>query len=90
VSDAGAFDMVGNLLEWVADWVPRSDGNCPGWAAFSDDFQCVSGALSAAGGPGALFRGGSFSNGAGAGVFAVNGNFVPYSASSSVGFRAAR
>jgi formylglycine-generating enzyme required for sulfatase activity len=23
-SSDGAFDMVGNLFEWVADWVPRS------------------------------------------------------------------
>ncbi len=26
VSARGAFDMVGNLYEWVADWVPRVDG----------------------------------------------------------------
>ena len=26
VSSRGAFDMVGNLFEWVADWVPRSTG----------------------------------------------------------------
>src|SRR5262249_5475775 len=25
VSDVGAVDMVGNQIEWVADWVPRSD-----------------------------------------------------------------
>ena len=24
VSDVGAFDLVGNLFEWVADWVPQS------------------------------------------------------------------
>ena len=27
-SARGAFDMVGNLYEWVADWVPRSTGAC--------------------------------------------------------------
>jgi hypothetical protein len=26
VSDVGAFDMVGNVGEWVADWVPPVDG----------------------------------------------------------------
>ena len=91
VSDVGAFDMVGNLSEWVADWVPRSDGFCPGWGAFSDDFQCVSGALSnVAGGPGALLRGGNFLFGAGAGVFAVVGSNSPSGAAGSFGFRAAR
>jgi hypothetical protein len=30
VSTDLAFDMVGNLSEWVADWVPRSN-SCPGW-----------------------------------------------------------
>src|SRR5262249_58831594 len=35
VSARGAFDMVGNVAEWVADWVPAST-NCPGWASFSD------------------------------------------------------
>src|SRR5690606_21045489 len=30
VSTHGAFDMVGNLFEWVADWVPRSTA-CGTW-----------------------------------------------------------
>ena len=29
VSDYGVYDMVGNLWEWVADWVPRSTGCSP-------------------------------------------------------------
>ena len=36
VSARGAFDMVGNLAEWVADWVPTPT-MCPGWASFSND-----------------------------------------------------
>jgi signal transduction histidine kinase len=31
-SARGAFDMVGNLYEWVADWVPRSTA-CGTWSA---------------------------------------------------------
>jgi hypothetical protein len=88
VSDVGAFDMVGNLWEWVADWVPLSTA-CPGWGGFSDDLMCLAGADSAVG-PGALFRGGDFFSGAGAGVFAVSGSSAPSNASSNVGFRAAR
>jgi len=30
VSARGAFDMVGNVAEWVADWAPRS-AQCTGW-----------------------------------------------------------
>lgn len=88
VSNVGAFDMVGNLHEWVADWVPLSTGACPGWGGFSDDTMCLDGA-STTGGPGALFRGGFFNDGTVAGVFAVNGSLAP-SFVGNVGFRCAR
>jgi hypothetical protein len=35
VSARRAFDMVGNLYEWVADWVPASTG-CPLWGSFTE------------------------------------------------------
>jgi formylglycine-generating enzyme required for sulfatase activity len=96
ISDAGAFDMVGNVSEWVADWVPVSIYPCgstlqglPGWGTFSDDMQCLNGA-STTSGPGALLRGGDFNHGAGAGVFAVWGNARPFDRLPSIGFRAAR
>jgi hypothetical protein len=89
VSDVGAFDMVGNLWEWVADWVPLATG-CPGWGPFSDDFMCVAGASTAAGGPGAMLRGGRFGNGVAAGVFAVAADDPPTVIADSYGFRAAR
>jgi len=38
----GAFDMVGNLLEWVADWVPILSGSC-GSALFAGDLNCLAG-----------------------------------------------
>jgi formylglycine-generating enzyme required for sulfatase activity len=60
VSNYGAFDMVGNVYEWVADWVPRSTA-CGSWSGSSDS-QCLAGAATS-GEPGALFRGGGFLSG---------------------------
>ncbi len=90
-SSRGAFDMVGNLYEWVADWVPRSP-TCGTWSAGvspTGDDQCLAGAATT-GEPGALLRGGFFANGSSAGPLAVVGLFEPSIADSSVGFRCAR
>lgn len=90
VSARGAYDMVGNLYEWVADWVPRSTA-CPGWGGFSDDYMCLSGASTTATGPGALLRGGGFSLGTYAGPLYVYGFGEPsYAASSAFVARASR
>jgi hypothetical protein len=60
VSARGAFDMVGNLTEWVADWVPLST-QCQIWGGgFSDDLMCLVGASETASAPGALLRGGFY------------------------------
>ena len=90
VSARGAFDMVGNLSEWVADWVPASTA-CPGWASFSNDEMCLAGASTTANGPGALVRGGAFVSlgGPKAGPFAVH-IFLPFHSNNFVGFRCAR
>jgi formylglycine-generating enzyme required for sulfatase activity len=90
VSSDGAFDMVGNLSEWVADWVPASTA-CPGWfVTFSDDLMCLSGASTTELSPGALLRGGNFFSGPEAGPFSVAGGFVTILADNFVGFRCAR
>ena len=87
VSDVGAFDMVGNIDEWVADWVPWS--TCDGsWLTFSDDRQGLCGAA-VTGGPGVLRRGGYFSAYTSAGVFAVDQVGIPWIVSNT-GFRCAR
>jgi hypothetical protein len=89
ISARGAFDMAGNLEEWVADWVPLST-ECAGWGASSDDRMCLAGASTAVGGPGALTRGGSFVDGAGAGPLAVVAGRRPTATFGFIGFRCAR
>ena len=88
ISDVGAFDMVGNVFEWVADWVPRSTA-CPGWGGFSDDAMCLAGAETASG-PDALRRGGFFQDGTDAGPFSVEQTIPNNFGGLSQGFRCAR
>jgi formylglycine-generating enzyme required for sulfatase activity len=90
VSAYGAFDMVGNLYEWVADWGPRSTG-CGTWTATispTSDAQCLAGAATT-GEPGVLVRGGNFLMGTAAGPFAVQ-SLAASSNGSAIGFRCAR
>src|SRR5262245_28858289 len=83
----GAFDMIGNAEEWVADWVTLA-GECNAtWLA--GDLSCV-GAPAQPGAPAALVRGGSFLDGQGAGVFNVRSDFDPSFADVGIGFRCAR
>jgi hypothetical protein len=89
VSARGAYDMVGNLEEWVADWVPLSS-TCPGWGTFSNDIQCYAGAATYPNvGPGALRRGGDFGFGTGDGPLYVRAD-APVTALGALGFRCAR
>ena len=88
VSSRGAFDMVGNLKEWVADWVPLSTA-CPGWAGESNDDNCFAGA-SPVGYNAALVRGGSFSSHGSAGPLSVTAAIQPFVPLFSIGFRCAR
>ena len=90
VSSWGAYDMVGNAEEWVADWVAESPSSCPGWGSFSDDSMCLSGASTTSTGPGALVRGGHFASGTAAGTFAVIAIPRPFDFFGTLGFRGAR
>lgn len=83
----GAYDMVGNIGEWVADWSPKATA-CPGWGDISDDQHCLAGAGDTSDGPGALFRGGTgFADFAG--PLAI-GTISPRVAGDNFGFRCAR
>jgi len=87
VSSWGAYDMVGNLPEWVADWGSASREPCGSWN-ISDDEQCLVGA-GTAGEPGAFLRGGSSGHGTAAGpltIGALSSGFGP----GNFGFRCAR
>ena len=91
VSADGAYDMVGNLYELVADWVPRSS-TCGTWSPTvspTGDSQCLAG-VETTGEPGVLLRGGVFLDGVHAGPFLVGGGNGPSYNSHLVGFRCAR
>ena len=92
VSDTGAFDMVGNLWEFVADFADLNALNCTNWSAtYGTDISCV-------GGPGSpglnlpsgIVRGGFFGGNSSAGVFAVYSASNPTIAGGSTGMRCAR
>lgn len=88
VSRFGVFDMVGNVDEWVADWVPLSTGGC-GIPLYGGDLNCL-GLGTHAAGTGAVFRGGHFVGGGLTGVFAINGGNPPTTAIDFLGFRCGR
>jgi hypothetical protein len=90
-SARGAFDMVGNLYERVADWVPRSTstGTWSAGASPTGDDQLFAGAATTDE-PGALLRGGRYFSGGGAGPLAVVGSLGPSFAIFDIGFRCAR
>jgi len=90
VSIYGARDMVGNVMEWVADWVPFSDTTCPGWGSFSDDQMCFTGAVTNKTAPGVLVRGGANFFRELAGPLTVNGTATLTEGFFSVGFRCVR
>jgi hypothetical protein len=88
VSNAQVSDMIGNVWEWVADWVPLSTGCGAPW--LGNDFSCLAGAAPAPAGPGALIRGGSSGDADLAGAFAIIGDRSPTESQGYIGFRCAR
>jgi formylglycine-generating enzyme required for sulfatase activity len=91
VSATGAFDMVGNLEEWVAEWVPRANasGEWSPWASPTGDEQAFAGAATDDE-PGGLLRG-SFSNRQeDVGPMAINASSPPSNDAGDNGFRCAR
>jgi Sulfatase-modifying factor enzyme 1 len=91
----GAFDMIGNVSEWVGDWADRSVG-CTSWLGeFGGDFSCFGGpgdseTSSNLSLPGALIRGGGAFDSTDAGVFAVDSGTDPSLRGPTTGFRCAR
>lgn len=90
VSDVGAFDMVGNAMEWVADWTDFNSNGCSNWSpTYGSDDRCFGGdGINQS--PGPLIRGGDYSDGTDAGVFAVRNDGTPNSLGQGLGFRCAR
>jgi formylglycine-generating enzyme required for sulfatase activity len=93
-SARGAFDMVGNVWEWVADWLPHASGGvCGTWSAGvspTGDLQCVVGAATT-GEPASLMRGGSMNNPTvNPGPLTIHGGVAPSTQFYDIGFRCAR
>lgn len=89
VSDVGAYDMVGNVFEMVADWVPRSTGYADWPGGFTDDTMAMVGAASS-GGPGVVLRGGNMLRRARTGPLSIIATTNPSDPYSDVGFRCVR
>lgn len=95
-SNWGTFDMVGNIWEWVADWIQGSDDAIDEGFISSDLYgnDVIFGIDEVFPEedrfPPALIRGGTFRHGTAAGVFALAASQSPSSPISLIGFRCGR
>lgn len=95
VSNWGAADMVGNVFEWVADWMPGQGAGAPkpNDQEYNNDIVSGINAARTPEGtvfPAAVFRGGRFAGGTNPGVFSMWGDYAPSYRSADLGFRCAK
>ena len=94
-SNWNVYDMVGNLWEWVADWMQdnsnSNSGDISSATYGNDGIYGMDDASSETNHfPAALKRGGYWNSGTTAGVFAMEGMLGPSESSSFIGFRCGR
>lgn len=100
VSRWGTYNMVGNMWEWIADWLqgntaPYTSSGGTAGPNYGNDFLFGSNPTAAFQGsgqnfPAALCRGGHFGDGEGAGVFTVGIDAAPSFSGHELGLRCAR
>ncbi len=90
----GVNDMIGNVNEWVADWVQGDQGFGTGYNAGAgynnDDIHAAPLGTDANQFPAAVYRGGDANAGEGAGVFAFYASQGPEAVFDNIGFRCAK